>query len=388
MSTNSVSDATIAASSLEADELRFGFGANWADYIKKNFSDERVEIAQRHLLRVLKLADLKGRSFLDIGCGSGLHSLAAWRAGAAPIVSFDYDKNSVATARKLHQLSNSPEGWSIMQGSVLDRAFVDRLPKADIVYSWGVLHHTGSMWNALENAASCMHQNSVLYIALYSADVFTNPPASYWLDVKREYNRANILKKRWMDWRYAWNNSIRTDLRNRKNPLVTIRAYKKSRGMSYWHDVRDWLGGYPMEFAGHKETEQFCRERLGLEFLLVRAGEANTEFVLRKRGGRNYWDDILASTPLIDLPGPFEHVQGFSWRARLPMQVAADSDPARLMLYENGTPVGWPKQPYDHIAVWGGGRYYADRESIVFSATDNANPNDVGYRYQLRPDFV
>lgn len=368
-------------------DLRFGFGANWAAYVEQHFSDERVDIARRHLLAVLKLDDLKGRTFLDIGCGSGLHSLAALRAGAELIVSFDYDRNSVATTMKLRQMSGAPERWSAMQGSVLDRAFVDQLPKSDIVYSWGVLHHTGSMWNAIENASRCLHDTSVFYIALYSTDVYTNPPASYWLDVKREYNRANILKQRWMDWKYAWNNSIRNDLRNRKNPLVTIREYKKSRGMSYWHDVRDWLGGYPMEFAGHEETLRFCRDRLGLEPLHVRAGEANTEYVFRRTGASNYWDEVLGSSPLVDLPGPFEHVQGFSWRAKLPPTLSDESDPARLMLYENGVPVGWPRQPYDHIAVWGRGRYFADRESIVFSATDNGDPNRADQRYQFRINF-
>src|SRR5262245_7127758 len=92
-----------------AEDLRFGFGANWADYVKQHFSDERVEIAQRHLLDVLKLQNLKGHTFLDIGCGSGLHSLAALRAGAERIVSFDYDPDAVATAKKLHQLSGRPQ---------------------------------------------------------------------------------------------------------------------------------------------------------------------------------------------------------------------------------------------------------------------------------------
>jgi SAM-dependent methyltransferase len=384
MTTHTPTDQVATASLADAEDLRFGFGSNWADYVKRHFSDERVDIAQRHLLAVLKLPDLKGRSFLDIGCGSGLHSLAALRAGATTIVSFDYDKHSVATARKLHQMASAPPHWSIMQGSVLDDRFMADLPQTDIVYSWGVLHHTGQMWKAIENATGRLHSRSVFYIALYSSDVFTDPPASYWLDVKRTYNRANILKKRWMDWRYAWNNSIREDLRNRRNPLITIRAYKKSRGMSYWHDVRDWLGGYPMEFAGHRETEAFCRER-GLELLHVRAGEANTEYVFRPRGAHNYWDEVLQRAPLLDLAGPFTHVDGFAWRVTLP--TAERGEPDAFMLYENGIPVGWPKQQAHMIAAWGQGRYLVDGESLLFSATDNTDPNQGGTRYQFRANF-
>src|SRR5687767_11581001 len=76
------------------DALRFGFGANWTDYVKKHFSEERLTIAQDHLLRFLRMSSLTGKSFLDIGCGSGLHSLSAWRAGARPVFSFDYDPKS------------------------------------------------------------------------------------------------------------------------------------------------------------------------------------------------------------------------------------------------------------------------------------------------------
>ena len=382
MTTTTTSAGAKNNATADADDMRFGFGANWADYVKRHFSDERVQIAQDHLLSVLKLADLSGRTFLDIGCGSGLHSLAALKAGAKSIVSFAYDPNSVATARKLHQMAGAPQHWTIMQGSVLDAAFMNTLPRTDIVYSWGVLHHTGEMWNAIANAAGRLHEHSVFYIALYSADVYTNPPASYWLDVKREYNRASILKKRWMDWKYAWNNSIRSDLRSRKNPLVTIREYKKSRGMSYWHDVRDWLGGYPMEFAGHRETEAFCRER-GLELLHVRAGEANTEFVFRPKGARNYWDDVFSRTPLQDLSGPFAPVNGFAWRAELAASVTGT--PNTFMLYENGIPIGWPKQGPQMIAAWGQGRYVVESNTLVFSASDNSDPNQK--RYQFRPDF-
>ena len=144
---------------------RFAFGENWADYIERNFSEERVEISRKHLLNFLRLSDLKGRVFLDIGCGSGLHSLAALQAGASKIISFDYDESSVATTRKLHEWAGSPRHWTIDQGSVLDRAYMVALPKADVVYSWGVLHHTGEMWTAVENAAIPLASDGIFYIA-------------------------------------------------------------------------------------------------------------------------------------------------------------------------------------------------------------------------------
>jgi SAM-dependent methyltransferase len=372
----------------EEEALRFGFGANWADYLEKHFSEERLSIAQRHLLGFLKLEDLKGKSFLDIGCGSGLHSLSAWRAGARPLFGFDYDPQSVATTKLLRKLAGEPADWQVVQGSVLDDAFMQTLPKADIVYSWGVLHHTGEMWHAIQNAATRLHDRSLFYIALYASDAFTDPTPEYWLGVKREYNRSSIVKKRWMDWQYAWNHSIRNELKAGRNPLTFIRAHKKSRGMSYWHDIRDWLGGYPMEFAGNKETEIFLREKFGLSLINIKAGEANTEFLFCKAGMESQWPGLQAAEPLLDLQGPFAPVGGFGWRAAVAGGAAALGDPKRLMLYENGSPIGWPNQGLDWIQAWGRGRYAIDGDSIVFAATDNSDPNATAARYQFRRNFI
>src|SRR5262245_33858198 len=133
----------------QATPVRYGFGKNWAQFIDAHFDQERVDIAQQHLLAFLKLPDLAGKVFLDIGCGSGLHSLAAWRAGAREVISFDIDADSVQTTRQLRHWGGNPPNWCVRQGSVLDPEFLAGLPPADIVYSWGVLHHTGAMWDAV-----------------------------------------------------------------------------------------------------------------------------------------------------------------------------------------------------------------------------------------------
>lgn len=384
MDTGSRNNNAVAA----AAEVRFGFGANWADYIEKKFSDERVAISKELLLGFLKLDSLAGLTFLDIGCGSGLHSLAAWRAGAKWVYSFDYDQDSVTTTRKLHQMSGSPANWTVVQGSVLDEGFMHSLPRADIVYSWGVLHHTGNMWQAIENAAGACHESSVYYIALYSSDVYVNPPAEYWLRVKKAYNRAGALKRRLMELRYAWRDLIMGRLVYGKNPFAYVRQYKQSRGMSYWHDVRDWLGGYPMEFAGNKETESFARERLGMELVHQRAGHGNTEYLFRPIGARNYWDEGTLE-PELEISGPFEHVQGHAWSVKLDELLSGRiNDPVRFMLYESGSPLGWPVSSVSSIIKYGKGRYMVSDGRLVFSASDNSDPNVAGKAYSCRPDFL
>ena len=372
---------------------RFGFGANWADYIEKNFSKDRLDISKTHLLEFLKLSNLEGKTFLDIGCGSGLHSLAAYESGAKSVFSFDFDKNSVATTKKLHAFAGSPNNWTISQGSVLDAEFMQTIPKADIVYSWGVLHHTGSMWEAINNAAIPMHEDSIFCIALYTTDVYIDPTPEYWLKIKRQYNDGGELRKRFMEWRYAYRQLIAPRLKRLENPLRVIRDYKQTRGMSYWTDVRDWLGGWPMEFAGIEETKVFCRDKLGLEMLNINAGEANTEYVFRRHGANNYWDDVLASKEIIPMTPRFKHHGGSAWFYALdnvPVHLSDDKEHpkrSKLMLFENGVPVGFAHMPVAHVEQYGGSRYLHGKEGIYFSTMDNSDPNDNGRSYSYCLDW-
>jgi SAM-dependent methyltransferase len=372
------------------EELRYGFGENWADYVEKNFDEERLRIAQSHLLGFLKRRDLSNSTFLDIGCGSGLHSFAAFRAGAKQIISFDYDPDSVGTTKQLRHYAGNPENWTVMQGSVLDRIFVESIDKADIVYSWGVLHHTDDMWNAIESAASCMKEDGVFYIALYTSDIYIDPPPEYWLRIKRRYNSAGPILKRLMEWRYA--------LRVLPKPVLVkapkfISEYQESRGMSFWTDVKDWLGGWPMEFAGIAETKAFCDHRLGLDLLNISAGEGNTEYLFRKKGAKNYWDDVRAGLRVEPLTGPFEHRGGYAWSIRLATdpRVADNKENrrrSRLMLYEDGVPVGFGHIPHAQIKAYGNGRYSHWEEELILSTTDNTDPNKNGRTYSICSDGV
>lgn len=260
---------------------RFAFGANWQGYLKRHFSEERAEIARKWLLDFLKLDRLDGLTFLDIGCGSGLHSLGAWRSGAKRVISFDYDPQSVAATRSLHEAAGSPDNWEIFQGSILDEDLCARLGQADIVYSWGVLHHTGDQWRAIANAMSMMGPHSRLYIALYTSDQYVEPPPEYWLRIKRRYNGAGFLTKRIMEAQHVWRFICLRRVSNLLRLPAIARAYKADRGMAMMPDVRDWLGGWPMEFSAVREVIEFAEAR-GLALVNLKTGAGNTEYLFAR----------------------------------------------------------------------------------------------------------
>lgn len=260
----------------ENTQATFSFGKNWEKFVETHFTPERVDISRKHILDFLGMSDMTGKYFLDVGCGSGLSSLAAFKAGAARIVSFDVDPCSVKTTAKLCELQGNPKTWTVLQGSALDNKFLATLEPADILYSWGVLHHTGAMWEAIENTMKLMRGDGLFYIALYT----TGPKSGYWIRIKKEYNQASSFKKCLMEWGYVLR-FILGHLRHGQNPLPEIFNYKKSRGMDFMTDVRDWLGGWPYEDTTVEEVQAFF-EKHGFKQVNIKTGEANTEYLFAR----------------------------------------------------------------------------------------------------------
>jgi 2-polyprenyl-6-hydroxyphenyl methylase/3-demethylubiquinone-9 3-methyltransferase len=264
------------------DAVTFSFGKNWEAFVENKFSEERVSISRKHLLDFLEVRDLQGAYFLDIGCGSGIHSLAALKSGASRIVSVDIDPHSVRTTERIRAMAGNPPKWEVLEGSILDAGFVARLDPADIVYSWGVLHHTGSLWEAMRNSAGLIRPGGVFYVALYEKTA----DSDHWIAVKKKYNRSSRSGKRWIEFAYVYRTFFRSrGIREIYDSLRYIMRYRQSRGMAFWTDVRDWLGGWPYEPATPREVTDFCAGPLGLRVLKVKTGEANVEYLCAKGAG-------------------------------------------------------------------------------------------------------
>jgi 2-polyprenyl-6-hydroxyphenyl methylase/3-demethylubiquinone-9 3-methyltransferase len=268
-----------------APEERFAFGRNWARFLA-HLTPARISAAEESLRQMLQCDDLKGRRFLDIGSGSGLFSLAARRLGAA-VHSFDYDADSVACTRELRRRYFPGDSlWSIDQGSVLDETFMRGLGTFDIVYSWGVLHHTGAMWRAIELASEAVAPGGQLFIAIYN---HVGSQTIRWTRIKRIYCRL----PRSLQVPYALLVSAPGELKALARaalggrPGDYFRAWSsqspRTRGMNKWNDLIDWVGGYPYEAARMDEVFDACRGRgFTLERLTSGHGLGCNEFVFRR----------------------------------------------------------------------------------------------------------
>lgn len=254
----------------------FKFGQNWKAYVLNVLDDAKLEQSRVALADLLQPHTVEGKQFMDIGCGSGLHSVSAVLLGAESVHALDIDPDCIEVTQYTQQRflpPNSP--MTVQQASILDPATVGQFPQADIVYSWGVLHHTGQMYPAIKAAASLVKPDGLFVIAIYNKHI----TSSAWSLIKWAYNRSPNAIRRLMYGLFYGVIYVAKFAVSGENPL------KKERGMDFGYDVIDWIGGYPYEYASIDEINAFVTD-LGFtveKVVPAQVGTGCNEFVFRKR---------------------------------------------------------------------------------------------------------
>jgi SAM-dependent methyltransferase len=260
---------------------RFAFGENWMRFLR-SVDETRIKAAEDSLKTYL--GDLNGKTFLDIGSGSGLFSLAARRLGAR-VRSFDFDSAAVACTKELKRIyMPADSSWVIESGDVIDRAFLQNLGQFDVVYSWGVLHHTGKMWEAIGNAITLVKPGGLFLIAIYNDQ---GGASRRWRWIKRTYNKSGTLVRPILVlavWTYFDAKRSLVQLRDRQDPFKRKTGDLTEReGMLPRTDLIDWVGGWPFEVATPDAVFDFCHARsFSLERLKTDKGHGCNQFLFKR----------------------------------------------------------------------------------------------------------
>lgn len=234
---------------------RFSFGENWSEFLE-GLNENRIEKAKSELQSRFGREDLNGCTFLDAGCGSGLFSLAAVRLGADEVVSFDYDPDSVACCRRLKE-REGVQNWTVEQGNLLDDEYMSELGSFELVYCWGVAHHTGEMWSAIENVLNTVDSGGQLCLGIYNYADKGVQTTDRWKKIKRLYVPMPKPIQELMVYGYGLTFLLYRWFSFGEHPVRRIRNHGEARGMEFWTGARDWVGGYPYEAATPEEVEEF-----------------------------------------------------------------------------------------------------------------------------------
>lgn len=253
-------------------KITFSFGKNWMD-LNRSITEEEINKAKQDLDIWIGKENIEGKRVLDLGSGSGIHSLSLLMLGAGELVSFDYDPNSVTATTHHWEKKGKPANWKVLHGSVLDKDFISTLGKFDLVYSWGVLHHTGSMWEAINNALTMVKDNGLFYLTIYKDDDYANS-----IKLKERYNAASPAGKKMIEYSHISKIMMKRAARL-KNPFTWNE--KLERGMNIYHDLIDWLGGLPYEAASEDEMLKWGIENnLKLKRILCRGNYGSCNYYL------------------------------------------------------------------------------------------------------------
>lgn len=239
---------------LRVADTHYAFGTNWKDYVRK-LDEAAIEQATLDFSALVPEECVRGKDVVDIGSGSGLHGLAALRLGARSLLALDIDRDSVeATASTLANFAPGGD-YRVIEKSILDHDAAD-LGEFDLVYSWGVLHHTGAMWDAIDAASKRVKPGGVFALAIYRR----TPLCWLWRIEKRIFTNAGETTRRVI--RAIFTGAYQVGLlATGRSPQGYIEDYKKVRGMNWYNDVDDWLGGYPYESATEAQIERFLQKR-------------------------------------------------------------------------------------------------------------------------------
>jgi len=165
-----------------------------------NQVEQRKYFVEPHIIDFAKFDKWKGREVLEVGCGIGTDAVNFVRGGAI-YTGIELSNESLTLAKKRFEVFGLT--GTLLRGNVeeLDKVLSNK--KYDLIYSFGVLHHTPSMSLALEQIHNYCHEKSLVKIMVYASNSYKQkmieagldqPEAQYGCPIANTYGKDEIIE--------------------------------------------------------------------------------------------------------------------------------------------------------------------------------------------------
>jgi ubiquinone biosynthesis O-methyltransferase len=237
----------------------------WTEYIPE------YEASEKHWSLFYNPKEVKGKTVLDAGCGTGVFSIIFARNGAAKVTGIDISPGSLDTARSLKKkfgLANA----EFRQQDML------RLPFAsasfDIVWAWGTVHHTTDPLGAIAELIRVLKPGGSLFLAIYKRTNVT------W--VHEIVRKTMIRTPRW-----SWNSLAKAGALALSPIVFLFKKRQKSRkGEKLSELILDWYFVPIRHYYRPEEIRSFLEARkFKIENYLAHSGRFNSSsnFIFKAR---------------------------------------------------------------------------------------------------------
>jgi SAM-dependent methyltransferase len=238
------------------NKKHFAFGKNWELY-SRQINSSHIESSKKDLIGLIQLESLQGMSVLDIGSGSGVHSLSMMLLGCKDLVALDYDPDSVSTTNRVLSGKSFKGDFQVIQADILKHIPGIDGRTFDLVYSWGVLHHTGDMMKGIDRSISYVKPGALIALALYRKTLL----CTFWRIEKFLYSKSPKILQSLFQKTYEFVFGLGIKIKTGQSLRAYKLSYFQKRGMDFSRDVHDWLGGYPYESIDPRYLIQYMEQR-------------------------------------------------------------------------------------------------------------------------------
>jgi ubiquinone/menaquinone biosynthesis C-methylase UbiE len=142
----------------------------------KEYFDEvetRKYFVEPHIPAFAQFEQWKGKKVLEVGCGLGTDTINFARAGAI-VTAADLSEESLVLARQRAKVFNLEDRITFYQANAEELSETVPIAKYDLVYSFGVIHHTPQPSRAMEQIKRYLTPASEVRLMLYAKNSWKN----------------------------------------------------------------------------------------------------------------------------------------------------------------------------------------------------------------------